>query len=68
MTQHNSLDVKFSNSQLNKLKSGRKNGTKVTLKLSSNSLLKILIMKFSAKTIHKFKSFVKLLQMVHQLI
>ena len=51
MTQHNSLDVKFSNSQLNKLKSERKNGTKVTLKLSSNSLLQILIMKFSAKTI-----------------
>ena len=36
MTQYNILNVKLSNSQLNKLKSGVKNGTKVTLKLSSN--------------------------------
>ena len=36
MTQYNSLDVKFSNSQLNKLKSTIKNETEVTLKLSSN--------------------------------
>ena len=36
MTQYNTLNVKLSNSQLNKLKSGIKNGTDVTLKLSSN--------------------------------
>ena len=35
MTQYNTLNVKLSNSQLNKIKSGIKNGTEVTLKLSS---------------------------------
>ena len=34
MTQYNTLNVKLSNSQINKLKSGIKNGTEVTLKLS----------------------------------
>ena len=38
MTQYNTLNVKLSNSQLNKLKSGIKNGTEVTLKLFSNVL------------------------------
>ena len=36
MTQHDTLNVKLSNSQLNKLKSRIKNGTEVTLKISSN--------------------------------
>ena len=36
MTQYNTLNVKLSNSQLNKLKSGIKNSTEVTLNLSSN--------------------------------
>ena len=36
MTQCNTLNVKLSNSQLHKLKSGIENGTKVTLKISSN--------------------------------
>ena len=36
MSQYNTLNVKLSNSQLNKLKSAIKNGTKVTLRLSSN--------------------------------
>ena len=36
MTQYNTLNVKLSNSQLNKLKSAIKNGTEVTLNLSSN--------------------------------
>ena len=36
MTKYNTLNVKLSNSQLNKLKSRIKNGTQVTLKLSSN--------------------------------
>ena len=35
MTQYNTLNVKFSNSQIHKLKSGIKNGTDVTLKISS---------------------------------
>ena len=36
MTQYSTLNVNLSNSQLNRLKSGIKNGTEVTLKLSSN--------------------------------
>ena len=38
MTQNNSLNVKLSNSQLNKLKSAIKNGTDVILRLSSNMI------------------------------
>ena len=38
MTQYNSLNVKLSNSQLNKLKSVIKNETEVVLKLSSNMI------------------------------
>ena len=36
MTQYNTLNVKLTNLQLNELKSGIKNGTEVTLKISSN--------------------------------
>ena len=36
MTQYNILNVTLSNSQLNKLKSGVKDGTEVTLNLASN--------------------------------
>ena len=36
MTQYNVVNVKVSNSQLNKFKSGIKNGTEVTSNLSSN--------------------------------
>ena len=36
MTQYNTLIVKLSNSQINKFKSGRKNGTEVTVNVSSN--------------------------------
>ena len=36
MTQYNTLNVKLSNSQISKLKSGIKNGTGVSLKISSN--------------------------------
>ena len=36
MIQYNILSVKLSNSRINELKSGIKNGTKVTLKLPSN--------------------------------
>ena len=36
MTQYNTLNVKLSNSQLNKLKFAIKNGTRLTLNLLSN--------------------------------
>ena len=36
MTQYKTLNVKLSNSQLNNLKSRIKDGTEVTLKISSN--------------------------------
>ena len=36
MIQYNTVNVKLSNPQPNKLKSGIKKGTEVTLKLSSN--------------------------------
>ena len=38
MTQYNSLNVKLSNSQLNKLKPAIKNETNVILRLSSNMI------------------------------
>ena len=38
MTQYNSLNVKLSNSQLNKLGSAIKNKTDVVLRLSSNMI------------------------------
>ena len=39
MNQYNTLNVKLSNLQLKKLKCGIKNGTEVTLKISSHKLL-----------------------------
>ena len=39
MTQYNSLNVKLSNSQLNKLKSAIKNESEVVLRLSSNVIV-----------------------------
>ena len=38
MTQYNSLDLKLSNSQLNKLKSAIKSETEIVLRLSSNMI------------------------------
>ena len=38
MTQYNSLNVKLSNPQLNKLKSATKNESEVALRLSSNMI------------------------------
>ena len=38
MTQYNSLNVKLSNSQLNKFKSAIKNETEVVLRLSANMI------------------------------
>ena len=39
MTQYNSLNVKLSNSQLNKVKSSIKNETDVVLRISSHRLV-----------------------------
>ena len=69
MTQYNSLNVKLSNSQLNKFKSAIKNETEVVLRWSSNMISdnetnfphKLLL-------IDKFQIFVKLLQITYQLI
>ena len=39
MTQYNSVNIKLSNSQLNKLKSGIKNETEIVLRLSWNMIV-----------------------------
>ena len=48
MTQYNSLNVKLSNSQLNKLSFAIKDGTDVVLRLSSNmvgnSMMKLILL------------------------
>ena len=70
MTQYNSLNVKLSNSQLNKLNSATKNKLEVVIRLSSNIISndetnfphKLLL------TEDKFQVFVNLLQIIHQLI
>ena len=70
MTQY--ITIKLSNSQLNELKSGIKNGTEATLKLSSN-----VIGDFNDETNFQHKllltntqdlRLVKLLQIISQLI
>ena len=72
MTRYSTLIVELSNSQLNKLKSGIKNGTKVTLNLRSN-----VIGDSNDKTKFLYKLILfdtqvprlrKVLQMFHQLI
>ena len=70
MTQHNSLNVKLSNSQLNKIKSAIKNATKVVLRLSSNMVGNaddntIFLDKLY---ITQLQIFVKLLPINHRLI
>ena len=70
MTQYNSLNVKLSNSQLNKLKSAIKNETEVVLRLSSNLIgdnetnfpQKLLL------TNRQVANFVKLFQIIYQQI
>ena len=47
MTQYNTLNVKLSNSQLNKLKSGIKNGTEVTWRKFNQMMLEIQMMKIN---------------------
>ena len=59
MTQYNNLNVKLFNSQLNKLKSGIKNWTQVTLNLLSNVVRDSndennFALKLSYTLIHKF--------------
>ena len=44
MTQYNTLHIKLSNSQLNNLKSGIKNGTEVTFKMFLGILIMIIIL------------------------
>ena len=42
MTQYNTLNVKLSNSQLDKLKTGIKNGTEVTSLTNTQGFIKLL--------------------------
>ena len=57
MTQYNTLNVKLSNSQLNKLKSGIKNGTEITLKIFYQMLLVILMIKIIFQVLRLRKAF-----------
>ena len=61
MTQYNTLNVNLCISPLNKLKSRTKNGTAVTLKLSSNVV-------GGSNDDSKFRAFVKSLEIISQLI
>ena len=66
MTQYNSLNVKLSNSQLNKLKSAIENETEVVLRLSSN-MIGDNETNFSHRLLlTKLQIFVKLLQTIYQ--
>ena len=65
MTQYNTLNVKLSNSQINKLKSGIKNGTDIKLILHQ-MLLVILMMRIIFYI--NCRDFIKILQMISQLI
>ena len=72
MTHYNTLNIKLSNLQLNKLKSGITNNTEVTLKISSNVigdsndennfLHKLLLTNAQVSRLHK------VLQIILQLI
>ena len=57
MIQYNSLNVKLSNSKLNKLKSAIKNETELVLRLSSNMI---------GDNEDKLQFFVNVLQIIHQ--
>ena len=68
MTQYDSLNVKLSDSQLNKFKPAIKNENEVVLRLSSN-ITGDNKTNFPHKLlIDKFQIFVKPLQIIHQLI
>ena len=70
MTQYNSLNVKLSNSQLNKFKSAKRNETEVVLRLSSKMMGddKINFPHKLLLTNRQVANFVKLLQIIHQQI
>ena len=71
MNQYNTLNVKLFNTHLNKLKYGIKYNTEVTLKLSSSIVSDSNENNFPHKlllTNTQVSGFVKLLQMVYQLI
>ena len=73
MIQYNNLNVKLSNLQLNKLKPGIKNGTELTINISSNLVRNLnnennFLHKLLLTDTHKFQGLVKFLQMVHQLM
>ena len=70
MTQFNTLNVKLSNSQVNKFKSGVKNGTQVTLIFSLNMVddssdeTNLTLIYFLLK--HKFQRLTKLFKKNYQ--
>ena len=72
MTKYNSLNVKLSNLQLNKFKSAIKNETEVVLRLSPNMIGdsndKANFLHELLLTDRKFLVFLKLFQIIHQLI
>ena len=70
MTQYNSLNVKLSNSQLNKIKSAIKNATKVVVRLSSNMVGSSDDNTIFSDTLYitELQIFVKLLPINHRLI
>ena len=69
MAQYNSLNVKLSNSPLNKLKSAITNKTKVILRLSSNMIgCSDDETNFSHKLFLTNRQVVNFLQIIHQLI
>ena len=70
MTQYNSLNVKLSNSQLNKFKSVIQNANEVVLRLSPNMIgdNETNFLRTNRQVIDKFQIFVKLLQIIYQLI
>ena len=72
MTQYNSLNVKLSNSQLNKLKSSIKNETDVVLRISSNMVSNSndntnFPHELLLTIVNKLQIFVKLLLIAHRL-
>ena len=71
MAQYNTLNVKLSNLQLNKIKSGTKNGNEITVEILSNVIGDSNDgnnFSHNLFLIRMFWSFIKLLQIILQLI
>ena len=71
MAQYNTLNVKLSNLKLNKIKSGTKNGNEITVEILSNVIGDSNDgnnFSHNLFLIHMFRSFIKLLQIILQLI